>query len=47
MLASGRVQVFRWRQRYSLWSAAGIERDLPHGAPPMTVDIARPVELTI
>ena len=47
MLAIGRVQVFRWRQRYSLWSAAGIECDLPHGAPPMTVDIARPVELTI
>ena len=47
MLAIGRVQVFRWRQRYSLWSAAGIECDLPHGAPPMTVDVARLVKLTI
>ena len=47
MLAIGRVQVFRCRQRYSLYRAAGIERDLPHGVPPMTVDVARPVELTI
>ena len=46
MLAVGRVQVSRWRQRYSLYRLAGIERDLPRGAPPMTVDVARLVELT-
>jgi len=46
MLAVGRVQVSRWRQRYQQYRLVGIERDLPRGAPPMTVDVARLVELT-
>ena len=48
MLASGvgRVQVSRWRERYAQSGLAGIERDLPRGAPPVKVDIARLVELT-
>ena len=46
MLSVGRVQVSRWRQRYGQHRLAGIERDLPRGAPPVTVDVARLVELT-
>jgi len=46
MLGIGRVQVARWRQRYAQSRLAGIERDLPRGAPPVTVDVARLVELT-
>ena len=46
MLGVGRVQVSRWRNRYAQWRLAGIERDLPRGAPPVTVDVARLVELT-
>ena len=42
----GRVQVSRWRERYTLARLAGIERDLPRGAPPMTVDVAQLIELT-
>ncbi|UUZ63466.1 IS630 family transposase [Polaromonas sp. P1-6] len=42
----GRVQVARWRERYIESRLAGIERDLPRGAPPVTVDVARLVELT-
>src|SRR5665647_1415037 len=42
MLGIGRVQVARWRQH----RLAGIERDLPREAPPVTVDVARLVELT-
>ena len=42
----GRVQVARWRERYADLRLAGIERDLPRGAPPVTVDVARLVELT-
>ena len=42
----GRVQVARWRERYLQLRLAGIERDLPRGAPPMKVDAARLVELT-
>jgi transposase len=42
----GRVQVSRWRERYAHSRLAGIERDLPRGAPPSTVDVARLVELT-
>jgi transposase len=42
----GRVQVSRWRERYAVSSLAGIERDLPRGAPPRKVDAARLVELT-
>src|SRR5665811_1737663 len=44
MLGIGRVQVARWRQRYAQHRLAGIERDLPRGAPPVTVDVARLVE---
>ena len=46
MLALGRVQVARWRQRYGQSRLAGIERDLPRGAPPVKVDVARLVALT-
>ncbi len=42
----GRVQVSRWRERYSQSRLAGIERDLPRGAPPVKVDVARLVALT-
>lgn len=45
-LGIGRVQVARWRQRYAQSRLAGIERDLPRGAPPVKVDVARLVELT-
>lgn len=45
-LGIGRVQVSRWRQRYIEAGLAGIERDLPRGAPPTKVDVARLVELT-
>lgn len=42
----GRIQVARWRGRYAATRLAGIERDLPRGAPPKKVDVARLVELT-
>jgi transposase len=42
----GRVQVARWRERFARLRLSGIERDLPRGAPPSTVDVARLVELT-
>jgi transposase len=45
-LGIGRVQVSRWRERYAQARLAGIERDLPRGAPPVKVDVARLVELT-
>ena len=45
-LGVGRVQVSRWRARYAQSRLAGIERDLPRGAPPAKVDAARLVELT-
>ena len=45
-LGVGRVQVSRWRERYARSRLAGIERDLPRGAPPVNVDAARLVELT-
>ena len=45
-LGVGRVQVSRWRERYAQSRLAGIERDLPRGAPPVSVDVARLVELT-
>jgi transposase len=44
-LGVGRVQVSRWRERYAQSRLAGIERDLPRGAPPVKVDVARLVEL--
>ena len=45
-LGVGRVQVSRWRQRYVEHGLEGIERDLPRGAPPVKVDVAKLVELT-
>jgi transposase len=45
-LGVGRVQVSRWRERYARLRLAGIEHDLPRGAPPAKVDVARLVELT-
>jgi len=45
-LGIGRVQVSRWRERYAESRLAGIEHDLPRGAPPVKVDVARLVELT-
>lgn len=45
-LGVGRVQVARWRERYAESRLVGIERDLPRGAPPAKVDVARLVELT-
>jgi hypothetical protein len=45
-LGIGRVQVSRWRERYAEFRLAGIEHDLPRGAPPVTVDVARLIELT-
>lgn len=36
----------RWRQRYIESGLAGIERDLPRGAPPVKLDAAKLVELT-
>jgi transposase len=45
-VGAGRVQVARWRERYGRLRLAGIERDLPRGAPPVRVDLARLVELT-
>jgi transposase len=45
-LGVGRVQVSRWRARYATSRLAGIERDLPRGAPPVAVDVTRLVDLT-
>ena len=45
-LGVGRVQVGRWRDRYAEDGLPGIERDLPRGAPPVKVDVARLAELT-
>ena len=45
-LGIGRVQVARWRERYLESGLQGIERDLPRGAPPVKVDVARLVNLT-
>ena len=45
-LGVGRVQVARWRERYTQSRLAGIERDLPRGAPKGSVNVARLVELT-
>lgn len=42
----GRVQVARWRERYAHLRLAGIERDLPRGAPPSAVDVARLIRMT-
>lgn len=45
-LGAGRVQVARWRERYAESRLTGIERDLPRGAPPAKVNVARLVALT-
>ena len=45
-LGIGRVQVARWRERYLECGLQGIERDLPRGAPPVKVDVAKLVEMT-
>jgi transposase len=45
-LGIGRLQVARWRERYAIYRLAGIEHDLPRGAPPVKVDVAKLVELT-
>jgi len=45
-LGVGRVQVARWRERYLESGLRGIERDLPRGAPPVKVNVAKLVELT-
>lgn len=45
-LGIGRVQVARWRDRYAQLGLAGIEHDLPRGAPPVHVDVERLLELT-
>lgn len=42
----GRVQVARWRERYLRSGLEDIQRDLPRGAPPVKVDVAKLVELT-
>jgi DNA-binding CsgD family transcriptional regulator len=42
----GRIQVARWRERFIGRRLEGIERDLPRGAPPAKVDVAKLVELT-
>ena len=45
-LGIGQVQVARWRERYLEGGVQGIARDLPRGAPPVKVDVAKLVELT-
>lgn len=45
-LGIGRVQVGRWRGRYVKHGWAGVERDLPRGAPPRKVDVAKLVKCT-
>jgi len=45
-LGVGRVQVGRWRDRYADAGLQGIERDLPRGARPAKMDVAKLVQLT-
>ena len=45
-LGVGRVLVARWRERYIESGLEGIQRDLPRGAPPGKVDVAKLVALT-
>lgn len=40
-LGVGRVQVSRWRERFAEARLAGIEHNLPRGAPPRKVDVMR------
>ena len=39
-LGVDRITAGRWRQRYIDSGLAGIERDLPRGAPPVKLDVA-------
>jgi transposase len=45
-LGIGRLQAGRWRERYIESGLAGIEQDLPRGAPPVKVDVTQLIELT-
>jgi transposase len=45
-LGIGRRQAARWRERYNRSRLAGIERDLPRGAPALKVNVAHLVKLT-
>jgi DNA-binding CsgD family transcriptional regulator len=45
-LGISRGKVARWRGRYAEKQRVGIEHDLPRGAPPVKVDVARLVALT-
>ena len=45
-LGVDRITAGRWRRRYIDSGLSGIEQDLPRGAPPTKVDVARLVELT-
>lgn len=45
-LGISRGKVARWRGRYAAQRLGGIECDLPRGAPPVKVDVARLVTLT-
>lgn len=45
-LGVGRVQVARWRERYMRSRLAGIEHDLPRGAPAAKVDVEQLVRMT-
>jgi len=45
-LGIGCLQVARWRARHLDAGLAGIERDLPRGAPPRTIDADKRIELT-
>lgn len=45
-LGIGRAQVARWRERYAMSGLGGILQDLPRGAPPVKVDVARLALLT-
>ena len=45
-LGISRGKVARWRGRYAEQQLGGIECDLPRGAPPVKVDVARLVALT-
>ncbi|QUN32794.1 IS630 family transposase (plasmid) [Cupriavidus sp. KK10] len=45
-LDMGRAQVSRWRERFAQWRLAGITNELPRGAPPVKINLARLAALT-